>query len=463
MKNRLILFVLLLGIGNVYSQNIPLVNYEQSPLQFNPSFTGYYPQASFNFYNRMQKIQSGPKFSSSVLTGIIPVINNEENGHLGSIGVSFLSDELSPRNLIKEESFAFSFAYKIKLGQDLNFGAGVSWQVLQRFFDTGSFSTGSQYVIGKGFDSSLAANEDFKDVSGGYSSWSSGLLLEKNYSDAIKQFFLGVSVGNLNRPEYTSYTESTSRLDYQYGVQLGYNWKLKNDLRLLTDCDIRFLGNEQWLNLGVNMNYSWDKGKSKIIKEGNVSLIPRYVIDRLYSFAFEFSQPFYSIRIGRTVNASNTSHTYMSGNEIVFSLHKSFGKKSKKVLSRRIKETNKLLRKKREEFSWDDEYWNLCTVDTHSIIDESLMKFADSVIDYMGKYKKSIVHIFVYTDILASDAKNLEVTVHRAEVLADYFENAGIERNRIDYFGKGNTKPIVKEAYGQERLKNRRIKFVIYR
>ncbi|MFA8434181.1 MAG: PorP/SprF family type IX secretion system membrane protein [Marinifilaceae bacterium] len=463
MKKQILMLLLMLGTGSVFAQNMPLINYEQAPLQFNPSFVSYSSQAYFNFYNRIQKIQSGPKFSSSVLTGLVPVINREEDGHLGAIGISFLSDELSPQDLIKEESFAFSFAYKLKIATDLSFGAGVSWQVLQRFFDTGNFTTGSQYVIGKGFDPTLAVNEDFKDVSGGYSSWNSGILLQKSYSDSGTRYFLGASVSNLNRPVYTSDTENGARLDYQYGVQFGYNWRIKNNLHLLTDGDFRFIGDDEWLNFGVNMNYSWKKANSTLFGEGSVSLIPRYVVDRMYSFALEFSQPYYSIRFGRTINASKINTSYMSGNEIMLSLHKTFGRKSRKSLAKRIKRTSKLLRKKKEEFIWKDVYWDFTTVDQHAIIDPGLKKFADSMVEYMNRYKKSIVHIYVYTDLLANNAKNLEVSVHRAEVLSNYFEEQGIERSRIDYFGKGNANPLVPNAVGQERLKNRRIKFVIYR
>ena len=463
MYRLLILILVFVAVLKTQAQKIPLVNYEKSPLQVNPALMGFSSVASFNFYNRIQQIQSGPQFTTSALTGILPLLNRRKDGHLGSLGVSFLSDELSPRNLIREESLGFSLAYKVRIAPDWSLGTGLSWTVLQRFFDAGGFTTGSQYVIGKGFDPTLAVNEDFKDISGGYSTCNSGVLLLQSYPNDRPRFFLGASLGNINRPTYTSYTENDARLNYQYGLQLGYNWRLKDNLHLLTDGDLRFMDDEEWLNFGVTMNYSWDQGGSSWFKTGSVSLIPRYVVGRVYAVAFEFAHPFLSLRIGRSMNTSKIHSTYMSGNEIMLSLHKSFGVKKPRRLVRRVQKAKRLLRKKKEEFLWEDVYWDYTRVDSHAILDEKLKKFVDSLVDYLNRHKKAIVHIYVYTDLLDNDAKNLEVSVHRAEVVSRYFQEMGIEPNRLDYYGRGNSQPLVPNAFGQDRLQNRRIKFVIYR
>ncbi len=463
MKGKISLLFLIVISIHLKAQKIPLVNYSESPLQYNPSAIVELPYAKVSFYNRIQKIKSGPSFTTSLFTGIVPVFNDTERGHFAAIGVSFMSDDLSSNDLLKEENFAISLAYKLKVSDQLNLGLGISWNVLQRFFDNNGFTTGSQYVLGEGFSPSLAINENFQDVSDGYSSWNTGIRLEKIDRNDNLNYFIGASVANLNRPVYTSGNDEKEILSYQYGLQLGYNLFVGDELSLLVDGDLRFHDDNEWLNLGLNMKYYWKNSDAGFFKEGSIALIPRYVVDKAYALAFEFSQSFYSIRVGRTITSSKINSNYMASNEVMLSLNRNFSRDKKPGFSDRIKNASGLVRKKKEDFTWDDEYWDYSTVDQHKIIDESLKKFIDSLIERMQKHKNSIVHIHVFTDMMVNDAKNLEVSVHRAEIISDYFEQHGIARNRVDYFGEGNANPIVNNAYGQERLKNRRIKFIIYR
>lgn len=463
MKREIVLLIFIVLSLNLKAQKIPLVNYDESPLQSNPSAITELSYGKLSFYNRIQRIKSGPSFTTSLFSGILPVLNDSKRGHFGAIGVSFMSDDLSVNDLIKEESFAISLGYKLKVASELNLGFGISWNVLQRFFDNNGFTTGSQYIIGEGFSPSLAINEDFEGVSGGYSYWNSGLRLENVSQNGEIKYFVGASVNNLNRPIYSSGYDKKERLSYQYGVQFGYNFSLGNELSLLADGDLKFIDENEWLNLGLNMKYNWKGSSLDFLKEGSITLIPRYVVGKAYALVLEFSQSFYSLRVGRTITSSKINSSYMASNEIVLSLKKNFRKKRKIGLSQRIKKAGGLLRKKKEEFLWDDKYWDYTTVNRHEILSKSLMKFIDSLIERMQKHKNSIVRIHVYTDMMADDAKNLEVSVHRAEVISEYFEKRGIEGNRIDYFGEGNEKPIVINAVGQEKLKNRRIKFIIYR
>lgn len=445
------------------AQKIPLVNYSESPIQYNPSAIAELRYAKVSFYNRIQKIKSGPSFTTSLFTGVLPVFNDVKRGHLGVVGVSFMSDDLSANDLLKEESFAISLAYKLKVSDRVSLGLGISWDVLQHFFDNNGFTTGSQYVLGEGFSPSLAINENFQDVSDGYSSWNSGIRLEKIDRNNSLNYFIGASIYNLNRPVYTSGNDEKERLSYLYGFQFGYNLLIGGGLSLLTDGDLRFQDENEWLNLGLNMKYYWKNSEGGFFKEGSVALIPRYVVDKVYALALEFSQSFYSIRVGRTITSSKINTNYMVSNEVMLSLNKNFSREKKPGFSDKIRNASGLVRKKKEEFVWDDEYWDYSTIDQHKIIDESLKKFIDSLIERMQKHENSIVHIHVFTDMMVNDAKNLEVSVHRAEIISNYFEQHGITGSRVDYFGEGNTNPVVANAYGQERLKNRRIKFIIYR
>lgn len=69
--------------------------------------------------------------------------------------------------------------------------------------------------------------------------------------------------------------------------------------------------------------------------------------------------------------------------------------------------------------------------------------------------------IRVHTDSGGSEAKNLELTQARAEQIKDYLKNHGIAGTRLSARGMGSSQSLVAEATYQDRLKNRRVEYII--
>jgi len=69
-----------------------------------------------------------------------------------------------------------------------------------------------------------------------------------------------------------------------------------------------------------------------------------------------------------------------------------------------------------------------------------------------------------HTDSQGNAKDNTKLSQLRAEAIKSYIIKAGgIQKNRIQAIGYGNTKPIVKEKIEEDRKLNRRVEFEIYK
>jgi outer membrane protein OmpA-like peptidoglycan-associated protein len=86
----------------------------------------------------------------------------------------------------------------------------------------------------------------------------------------------------------------------------------------------------------------------------------------------------------------------------------------------------------------------------------------DKIVDFLKKNQKAEVALHGHTDVMGDAQKNMELSVSRAKVVADYLISKGITDNRIQYQGFGGSKPLfVDPKTEEERALNRRVEFVI--
>jgi len=71
------------------------------------------------------------------------------------------------------------------------------------------------------------------------------------------------------------------------------------------------------------------------------------------------------------------------------------------------------------------------------------------------------VSIQGHTDNVGREEKNLTLSENRAKAVYDYLLSLGVDVNRIDYKGKGETNPIATNETVEGRALNRRTEFVI--
>lgn len=97
--------------------------------------------------------------------------------------------------------------------------------------------------------------------------------------------------------------------------------------------------------------------------------------------------------------------------------------------------------------------------DSYEIPGESY-NLLNSLVKLMNKYPTQRIQINGHTDDLGSDDYNNELSFKRAEVIANYLNQYGVSKFRINYKGFGNSKPIATNITTEGRSKNRRVEFI---
>ena len=85
----------------------------------------------------------------------------------------------------------------------------------------------------------------------------------------------------------------------------------------------------------------------------------------------------------------------------------------------------------------------------------------DQIVKLMNRYPAVRMEIDVHTDSQGSATDNIKLSQARAQLLASYMINRGIESNRLVIQGFGSSKPVASNMYEKDRKLNRRIDFLI--
>jgi outer membrane protein OmpA-like peptidoglycan-associated protein len=86
----------------------------------------------------------------------------------------------------------------------------------------------------------------------------------------------------------------------------------------------------------------------------------------------------------------------------------------------------------------------------------------NSIVEYLHLHSERSVRISGHTDNIGKEANNLTLSRQRADVVAEYLINKGINIKRVETAGLGSAKPIAENTTDQGRKKNRRVELLIH-
>ncbi len=84
------------------------------------------------------------------------------------------------------------------------------------------------------------------------------------------------------------------------------------------------------------------------------------------------------------------------------------------------------------------------------------------IVDYLRFHPERLVRISGHTDNTGSESHNRNLSKQRADVVAEYLVNNGVNLNRIETSGLGSAKPIATNTNDEGRKKNRRVELLIH-
>ena len=96
-----------------------------------------------------------------------------------------------------------------------------------------------------------------------------------------------------------------------------------------------------------------------------------------------------------------------------------------------------------------------------SAIQPSFQTTLSNVANTLAQYEKSYVDVLGHTDSTGSDAYNQALSERRAEAVANFLANSGVQRARLATRGYGESQPIASNATEEGRAANRRVEIKI--
>ncbi len=251
-----ILIILLSLFSFLKGQDIHFSQFNQSPLNLNPSLTGNF-NAKYrligNFRNQWSTLGEGYKTFSFSAEG-----KNLFKLKRVSYGVLLFQDEAGTGNFTTS-NYAFSINYSQNLNYDsslsVSIGAMLSYQ--QSKLDLDNFSFDRQY-IGTLYNPNNPNGENFKQEVFGYFNPSVGTHVNYalNNNNAIK---FGVAFHNLIKPKNSLFQLEEQQLETRTSFHFSSTFLLNQLLDIQPSILYMMQGEAQELIIGSNLRYYLEK------------------------------------------------------------------------------------------------------------------------------------------------------------------------------------------------------------
>jgi outer membrane protein OmpA-like peptidoglycan-associated protein len=85
----------------------------------------------------------------------------------------------------------------------------------------------------------------------------------------------------------------------------------------------------------------------------------------------------------------------------------------------------------------------------------------DSIAAFLRMESKATVNVSGHTDNTGKEDYNLTLSSERAEVVAEFLLDRGVDPERVSSNGKGSSQPILPNNTPEGRRKNRRVEILI--
>ena len=92
---------------------------------------------------------------------------------------------------------------------------------------------------------------------------------------------------------------------------------------------------------------------------------------------------------------------------------------------------------------------------------QELIPTLDSIAAFLRKESKASVNVLGHTDNSGKEDYNLTLSSQRAEVVAEFLLDRGVDPERVNFMGKGSSQPVLPNDTPEGRRKNRRVEILI--
>lgn len=479
-------YILLLVIlpGSLLAQETVYSLNQYTPLRYNPSYSVLDYAAGLSLFHEEYSVGAGDFINTNSLNAEWPFIQKESGRRLLGLGLSFLGRDAGQSDLLQTYDVGLSVATPIQLtgSQFLNFGAGLNY--VNKRTSMENLSTGSQWIASEfRYDPNATLGESFSTQNINYLSLSAGLSWTL-HADVVRHTMVSVSGYDLNQPTESFFEEAS---------MLPATWVAFAESVLYQNHRLAFTPSFYYVHRGEVNSYKAflstkllfeDTNPYDILKSGNIDLQLSYGFSGDAAASIMLNQPNFSAGFSYNFPITNDNPYLESVMQVGLSFKKTLWKPKPQIIVIESTPTTRLfdfeerrqpimekseMDQVRDQLTALDEVKSLqFELDKDFKFDfggaelpESAHEFLDDLIRLMDENPQFTLSVIGHTDNVGSKNANYELSVKRAQVVADYLVEGGLETNRIAVVGRGDTEPVSDNDTEEGKAKNRRVEFLI--
>ncbi len=490
------LLILLTGadVQAVYAQYFQFSQPRFSEQRINPAYVAMSDFASASFLYRQQRAAEDFSINSSFASLVLPFLTREEGYRWTGIGVTFLDDRSGLNGIFQVQEMGLSYAIRVRIDPSQSLYFGVRGLYETRSFSLDGLYTGTQYIPGRGFNTSISSGETPDDFRQQFFTFSTGLTWELTQRNGLPLAQAGIALFDINKVDQAFfYGESVSPVT----AVLEGKLHLSGPTRLSLDpVALLTFGQTTEINLGGIWGYR--------LNDGDLALVTRYVIGRYAIAGLQYIRDNIEIGISYDVALSQ-----QAGNRGSFEV----GIKLKHLIKPRPRtekeETGEMdrtetramisrLSRRMMELSYKDSlpaanikrvqliksseagkaragdliyypYVNEnSTLRFHfdfnsTELSAQSIAYLEDIVDLLMDNPALRISIVGHTDNLGTPSYNLTLSKNRAARIQRFLTENGIDESRITVDGKGESMPVAPNSTEKGRETNRRVEFTIIR
>lgn len=475
-------------IESAYSQqfNFSLLSYAEQRL--NPAYASTDNYWAADALHRSQ--QTAPDFSinSTSFSFKYPYLIRNRQNVQGGFGLNVMNDQSGSTNTFEVQEVGLSYALQFKsdIGETLSFG--VSGFHHKQGFTFSNFLTNTQYIPDRGFDSSINNGETLQELSDTYLRINTGMLYQYMNKNGQLISRLGISIFDVNRPE-SSFFDNGSKVPPTYMGELAFSIHQTPKLNVTPNFLWVHHTKRNRLNIGLASEY-------QVVNDTKIGLGLKYLLGRDLISSIELQKGNLSIGMAYdlSVNTKNSANTGAF----------EFGLKLKGLVREREKRKKQSPKKTSQPLrAAPEKRYNLQPITLPSYVPmaqlpigqvvakntkptktgtaqvEQSYSFNYSLNQYALKERIKeelrpilnslmadeikFVTIEGHTDSTGGEDLNNQLSLTRAQTIADYLIENGVSAKRIKVNGYGEAIPVSNNNTPLGRAMNRRVVISILR
>lgn len=458
-----------------------------SQLTYDPSAAALDNYSGLSLYKRAIRISPGNELTDETLNSDLPLVKKSSGRRWGGLGINVHRKNAGKSGMLTSQTVGLALAYNLKTANDQWISFGIQPAYTYNKTSLQSLTTGSQWLAREfRFDPDAPIGEPFTENRKGFINFNSSATYYITTPDGEIKACFSLAAFNLNQPD-NSFFQNESRIRREYLLNTGM--VLYHDSYFRLTPQFIYLYNHRHLySLQLSNKFMFlNENPYDIIQSGHVEIIASSDFRNKAALGISIYQPRFAFGISYQIPTSGRDQSYFN-NGIEFGI-KIFTPRQKSKVSRATVQESASPLKREIKFNTAspmenrtetqiiqqnlEQYSKVSSVqfelDKHfefefgrTELSEDAKHFLNELFQLLQSNPEYKMEIVGHTDNVGKAGVNHKLSAARAQEVAGYLINLGLEKERIRSRGAGDTAPVAPNDTEENRSRNRRVQFIIY-